>query len=134
MSKTRSTATYVLTFESPQHMLLHNICLDHDFAFKVNADLAVGRRYVHHKSPLEVLLLEGEGKQGKDEYEYRVSRLAAGGDPHYILTDRDYSMLEWQWMTNPDDTAEMLRKELHILLRVRPHYLASTNNVVLGIK
>jgi hypothetical protein len=104
-------------FTSQGHERLHTVLLAAGFHFEVTPDMRVTSRYRHPDKPYQVELREAD-----EEVWAEVSNL----DPanKRILSDQDYSVNEWEWLDQAgDDEAEFLRRELHILIRVRPNYL-----------
>ncbi len=84
----------------------------------MGADLKVGRTYTHPTKPLRVLLEDGD--------DYLQVKVLWNGN---VQTDREYSIAEWQWLSSPPSTPEgdreMLRRELHILLDIRPRVMTN---------
>lgn len=116
---TQPTETLVVRFENDHHKNLHQVLLDAGFIFQVTGDLQIGRHYANPKKSIEVTLEDGD-----EEAPWLECKVSVRG---HILTDKDYSKVEWDWMTAGPDTAdnaiEMLRRELHILINIRPHYM-----------
>ena len=118
------TETMVVRFEDEHHYNLHRLLTDAGCTFQVTRDLQVGRYYKHPKKPIEVLLEEG-GDEDSPWLEFKVLYRDK------VQTDDDYSEAEWKWMTNvgansPETDLEVLRRELHILINIRPHIMTHT--------
>lgn len=118
------TETLVVQFENEHHRNLHRVLTDAGFLFQVNANLHVGRLYIHPKKPIKITLEEdgGDGEEGGEEWldckvEYQGN----------IQVAEKYSVAEWKWITAVPNTPEgeviMLERELHILLNVRPRVM-----------
>ena len=114
----------MLRFEDDLHKRLHNVLMDYKFSFTVNHDLTVGRIYNHDKKPIRVRLQEGD-----DHLEFR----ALDTTKDEIITDEYYTRAEFAWLTHglgddEDSEVELLRRELEIIINIRPH----TMNSILG--
>jgi hypothetical protein len=116
----------VVRFENEHHHNLHRVLLDAGFTFEVTNLLQVGRRYTHPKKPIEVLLEEDP----EDREDFLDCKVFFQGK---VQVDRDYSKAEWEWFTGqpdtPDGVVEALRRELHILINVRPHYMRGSPSI-----
>jgi len=116
----KPTETLVIRFESDHHRNLHRVMLDAGFTFQVTSDLQIGRRYLHPTKPIEVVLEDGD-----DDAPWFQCKVFYRG---HVQTDQDYSKAEWDWLSEGPDTqqttVQMLQRELHILINIRPRYLS----------
>jgi len=119
------TETLVVQFENKHHQNLHRVLMDAGFTFGVDANLHIGRRYVHPKKPIKITLQEDGGNDETDQ-EWLDCKVEYQGD---IQVAEKYSVAEWNWLTSvpntPDGEVEMLKRELHILLNMRPRFMTA---------
>jgi hypothetical protein len=108
--ETNLTQDITLRFRSVLHMKLHQVLMGYDFAFTVNADRLVGFEY--NCPTLGVLLTLVD-----NDLEYACLK----PDGLQVYSETDYSRVEWAWISEPNLPIEdALRRELHVLLKVRP--------------
>lgn len=106
------TLHIILRFTSPLHLKLHRVLIDHGFGFTVAADYLVGFEYHNEVKSVGVLLTPVD-----NDMEYGCLK----PDGREVYSEDDYSRVEWTWISEPQiDIEEALRRELHILLHVRP--------------
>lgn len=122
------TETWVVRFEDHHHHNLHQVLQGAGFTFELNSDFQVGRRYVHPKKLIEVWL-EMDPEDDTDFLDCKVMFR------NQVQTHEDYSEAEWNWFNQPDTpdgVVEQLRRELHILINIRPHYMSGDQIAITG--
>jgi len=116
-----TTEMIVVRFVNERHQQFHRILLEHDFSFEVDRDLRVGLRYRHPVKPVIVEL------RGADEDDLEPVCIKPDGDVYYT---GDFSKTEFDWIFEQvNDDFDSLRRELHVLLKVRPK---SLNTMITG--
>ena len=106
-----------LRFVNERHQQFHRILLEHDFSFEVGPDLKIGFRYKHPVKPVSVEIRGADTEDGVME----PICLKPNGDVYYT---GDFSQAEFDWIFEQvADDFDSLRRELHVLLRVRPKSL-----------
>jgi len=99
-----------------EHQEYHRILHDRGFTCEVRATLRVGRKYEHPTKPVVVWIEEGDA--------YLMPKVFYRGE---VQTDREYSVKEWEWLSRqpstPEGERETLRRELHVLLDIRPRVM-----------
>lgn len=119
MSTNRQTIE--LRFKTELQYRLHNVLVAEQFRFTVNPDLTVGPVYDHARKPVRIEILEGDSGE---EIEIHSFNMLDPAKPKLNLFDEAYTAAEFKWMTDvpegDDGQVEYLRRDLEILLRVRP--------------
>jgi hypothetical protein len=107
-----------VVFADQSHHRLHQVLMAFGFSFEITPpDYKAGLLYRHPSKQLEVELSISE-----DEYRAVTHDLKKELGER-IPTEESYTAFEWEWMDDATDEAEYLRRELHILVHVRPHSL-----------
>lgn len=129
-----ATEAVILRFASDLHQKLHDVLLDFDFGFQVNADYVVGFEYRHPSKPVSVLLTPiDEDEEGKS--------LSPGGFEYACLKPdgsaygpNDYTPTEWGYISENDvDEDEALRRDLRVLITIRPAHILSAEQITQAI-
>jgi hypothetical protein len=127
--------TWVVTFENPEHKQYVDLLQEYGFDITVTSSLKVGLDFRHPKKHHIVRLdIDDERNRGQIyEPHFFVHKAAFVHNKGVNMADYDtpmfpshYSQIEWNWLTQDDASLfEVLRRELHIWFKVRPH---SMNN------
>lgn len=103
-------------FESARHRILHDVL--HSFGFScevIMPEMRIGRVYrLRHKT------LEVELAPGADDELQAVTKDLTKPQGEQINTEDSFTQLEQEWLEQIDDEAEYLRRELYILIQIRP--------------
>jgi len=94
-----------LHFENSLHRRFYRMLMHYEFTVVDASDINAGHEYMHPRKPIRVILKLVDG-----DLEYFCQPIGFG----------DYNQAEWKWITSAPDLAESLRRELHILVKVRP--------------
>src|SRR5882672_10504465 len=106
-----TTLSVTLRFHSILHLKLHQVLVSYQFRFTIHGD-KVGFEYHHADKGIGVLLTPVD-----DDLEYGCLK----PDGREVYSHDDYNKLEWEWLSEPHlPVEEALRRELHILVMVRP--------------
>jgi len=110
-----------ILFEDQEHRRLHYVLLAFGFSFEVRPpDCRIGLLYRHPRKQLEVELSVSDGECRAATYDLTKKR------GERIVTDESYTGFEWDWLEDAPNEAEFLRRELHILVHVRPKSMTQT--------
>jgi len=116
MSSPDLTEVWTVAFESDEHLRYHQILHDRGFGCEVSAGLKIGRKYKHPTKSVVVRIEEGD--------DYLVPKVFYRGE---VQVAEDYSLKEWEWLSRqpstPEGERETLRRELHVLLDIRPRVM-----------
>jgi hypothetical protein len=111
------TETMVVRFEGDDHYEFHQILIEHGFDFYVHHDLRIGENYRHPTKPVLVDLRRADHPDDG----YDVVCMKPNGD---VYLEADYSDMEQRWIFDRSiSDHDALRRELHVLIKVRPRSL-----------
>ena len=100
-------------FDNTLHRDCYRILMEYGFAPVVTSDLIVGHEYAHPDKPVRVVLKVVDG-----DLEYYC--LKPNGETYDEMA---FSIGEREWINESTDLSENLRRELNILIRVRPKFM-----------
>ncbi len=132
------TEQLTIVYEDAEHQRYCELLMEYGFAFEIQPPkMLVGMTFVHPTKNHRVVLDRDDNDDGTGLLEPKLLIFNPGftkrgtvlfpdKDNFIVPTEVDYSELEWHALSSdkPDDFT-MLRRELHIWLKIRPHSLNS---------
>jgi hypothetical protein len=119
-----------LSYDSPEHRTYCDLLREYGFSSIIDRNYNVGFQFFNPRHGVIVIL----DVEDSNTYEPKILKLKDNKKwhsvpvPHIVdffaPTEQDYTEFEWAWINEMPSSVETLRRELYILLRVRPDTLA----------